>query len=574
MKILNLAKPVFQHNILSATFFSIAVCMSHASANETTTVVEDETSISTPSTPSAPANTNAVNTKTSNSTTTQSVETQLQEKKLQEKILTKLQSSSDPATVQLRNKQQLLSMENILEDEILKKKYSALRSRLQSLSWEKQELEQKLSIELLKKDVANYETDSQHASRLKELQQENDVLVQELSIAKTKYEISHREETTQNTEALSKLTSEKSLLKEELELEKLKRENTQRELTLVHEEKVTELKRQREVLTEERTLASLQREKGLLAAKIEFEDKLILVSRDAALANETAEKLENELAAKRTKWRLKTVKLESEIEKLEIEKKRRAYIDATPVYLNDPLEKDGTLVISDRRIPLNGAIRTGTADYITSRINYYNNTDEALPIFIVIDVSPGGSVMEGYRILKAMEGSKAPIYVVVKSYAASMAAAITALAEKSFAYPNAVFLHHQISATIYGNYNLTEQKELHENSIRWWKRLAKPIADKMGVTTEEFIKKMYEKSSDGDWSEFGTEAQKLKWVDTIVDQIRETSLLRDPDTEKSKFMIKLDSSKDENGRPIMYLPRLSPRDHYYMYNPDNYYRIR
>ena len=38
--------------------------------------------------------------------------------------------------------------------------------------------------------------------------------------------------------------------------------------------------------------------------------------------------------------------------------------------------------------------------------------------------------MAGYRILKAMEASDAPVHVVVKSHAASMAACITTLAEQ------------------------------------------------------------------------------------------------------------------------------------------------
>ena len=242
------------------------------------------------------------------------------------------------------------------------------------------------------------------------------------------------------------------------------------------------------------------------------------------------------------------------------------------------MTKEGTLIISDRRIALNGVIRSGTADYITSRINYYNNKNEKLPIFIVIDSSPGGSVMEGYRILKSMEGSVAPVYVLVKSLAASMAATITALAEKSFAYPNALFLHHQMSRSItFMSLNLTEQKELHENSQRWWTRLAKPVADKMGVSLDEFVKQMYENSSRGDWSEFGTEAKKLKWVDQIVERVSETSLLKDPDSEESKYTSELSVLKEElneQGKPVMYLPRLSPMDHYYLYNPDNYYHMR
>ena len=51
----------------------------------------------------------------------------------------------------------------------------------------------------------------------------------------------------------------------------------------------------------------------------------------------------------------------------------------------------------------------------------------------------------------------------------------------------------------------------------------------MGISTEEFIKKMYGKASTGDWSEFGDKATQLKWVDFIVDDIRETAQVKHPD---------------------------------------------
>ncbi|MEM9237156.1 MAG: peptidase S14, partial [Verrucomicrobiota bacterium] len=169
--------------------------------------------------------------------------------------------------------------------------------------------------------------------------------------------------------------------------------------------------------------------------------------------------------------------------------------------------------------------------------------------------------------------------VVVKSFAASMAAAITTLAEESYAYPNAVLLHHQISATVFGRMNLTQQKEFFKESMRWWNRLASPIADKMGLTKEEFIAKMYEKSTSGDWSEFGSEAKKLKWVKHIVSGIDETSLRRNPDakTQAAKTTTQrtsMEETLDEEGRPIMYLPRINPKDVYFLYNPDGYYRVR
>jgi ATP-dependent Clp protease protease subunit len=177
-----------------------------------------------------------------------------------------------------------------------------------------------------------------------------------------------------------------------------------------------------------------------------------------------------------------------------------------------------------------------------------------------------------------MEGSSAPVYVVVKSFAASMAATICTLAEKSFAYPNAVILHHQISSTImFANLNLTEQKEFYEESQQWWERLAGPLAKKMGITTDEFIKRMYAKTTSGDWTEFGTEAQKIKWVDHIVERIHETSLLKNPDAKKpapATAYHGLIESTDEKGKPCMYLPRLTPKDCYFLYNKDGYYRMK
>jgi ATP-dependent protease ClpP protease subunit len=249
-------------------------------------------------------------------------------------------------------------------------------------------------------------------------------------------------------------------------------------------------------------------------------------------------------------------------------------------YTTEPF-KDGLLTISDRRIPLNGPIMMDTADYIAERIDYFNNQSREFPIFIVIDRSPGGSVMAGYKILKAMEGSAAPVYVVVKSFAASMAAGITTLSKRSFAYPNAIMLHHQILSGSFGN--LTEQKENLKELEEWWKRLAAPVAAKMGVSLDEFIKRMYQNRSTGDWQEFGDGARKLKWVDEIVETVREESYNKNPDASsgpgtptppfRGDSLSTLTERADSVGRRYVLLPRLDPVDCYYLYNPDNYYRL-
>jgi ATP-dependent Clp protease protease subunit len=271
------------------------------------------------------------------------------------------------------------------------------------------------------------------------------------------------------------------------------------------------------------------------------------------------------------------------------EEEARNYAMSDPVYLAEPLQ-GRKLVMSDRRIALNGPISMRTADNIIARINYFNNRDAKLPIFLVIDDSPGGSVMAGYKIVKAMQGSQAPVHVVVKSFAASMAACIATVAKHSYAYSNTVILHHQIHSFAGGN--LTQQQEWLKEMEEWWRRLADPVAVKMGISREELIKQMYAHASSGDWSEFGDNAQKLKWVDHIVDEIQETGTIKSPDVvskapgsggvsaddgmeasaRSSGPVTELKAQVDEKGRPYMSLPRLNPRDCYWLYNPDGYFR--
>jgi ATP-dependent Clp protease protease subunit len=344
---------------------------------------------------------------------------------------------------------------------------------------------------------------------------------------------------------------------------------------------IQRMRMEREAINERLSLDDARRRADSYAGLAEARQQTSDLMRDAELAKARAEKLTNELKTIEATSGIQISKLQTEIAQLEAQAKRAQYADSTPVYLDNPLREDGTLVISDRRIALNGAITPATADFVTDRISYFNNKDASKPIFIVIDDSPGGSVMAGYRILKSMEGSRAPIHVVVKSFAASMAATIATLAQSSYAYPNAVILHHQISATLFmAKLNLTQQKEFYEESTRWWTRLAEPIAKKMGISTEELIKRMYARSTSGDWSEFADEAVKLKWIDHLVTAIDETSMVKSPDLipatpqEKATAINGVAEAADEEGRPAMFLPRLNPKDVYFMYNPDQYYRLR
>ncbi|MCX6874414.1 MAG: ATP-dependent Clp protease proteolytic subunit [Verrucomicrobia bacterium] len=360
---------------------------------------------------------------------------------------------------------------------------------------------------------------------------------------------------------------------------KLQAERLTKETNTLRAE-IARLKMERELIGEKLALETAKRQSAAKdeLAKLDIEKEKL--AREGELAKVRAEKLGNDLKSVQAEAAVEITRLQNDISLIEATQRREQFADAKPVYLQNPLKDDGTLVVSDRRISLNGMITSTTADNITDRIDSWNNKDRKLPIFIVIDDCPGGSVMAGYRILKAMEASDAPIHVLVKSFAASMAACITTLAHESYAFPNSVILHHQISSQIMGaRLNLTQQREFFEESTRWWERLATPIAKKMGISTDEMIKRMYARTSSGDWSEFGDKALELKWVNHIVNGVEETSLTKDPDAKPSPTppappKTALAEEVDAEGRPFVWLPRLNPKDVYFLYNPDGYYRVR
>lgn len=242
-----------------------------------------------------------------------------------------------------------------------------------------------------------------------------------------------------------------------------------------------------------------------------------------------------------------------------------------PEYLRDPFE-NGKLVITDRRIELNEFILYGTAQQVIEKIEFFNNKSTEYPIFIVMDRCYGGSVMEGLQIVKAIRNSRSPVYVVVKGFAASMAAVITALAPRSFALPDAIVLHHQVMSLAIGN--RTEQREQLQVLEQWTERTLRPVADKMGLSLDEFIKQMYVHNAVGDWQEFADAAVKVKWVDHVVADIRETGYRSKQDASKSDKDDEDEPEEkvDAQGRPYVQLPPLRPFDVYHLYNPDNHFR--
>lgn len=233
-----------------------------------------------------------------------------------------------------------------------------------------------------------------------------------------------------------------------------------------------------------------------------------------------------------------------------------------PILLLDSGARE--IIVSDRIIDLNGVITYRTADYISTRLNYYNNQSMHEPIFLVIGNSPGGSVMAGLEILANIENSRAPIYTIIKSFAASMAAVI-ATRTNSYMYKDANILHHQMWCFTVGNISW------HEEQTKYLKELSQrtdgPMLEKINTrllklsnhksdesdtnsytesdsydsisdmpvlwTQEEWTKAINSKNMSHEWMVHGDEAAKLGWVEACVTSIRFTSQVRHPDAKYS-----------------------------------------
>ncbi len=273
-------------------------------------------------------------------------------------------------------------------------------------------------------------------------------------------------------------------------------------------------------------------------------------SEDSSATAEEEDEEILELNASRKKARISNEILESEIQKttLQIEKMRKErelnrYVFSTSSYEKKPYKpKKQTLNVSDRKIHLDGPINRETTDRIIRQINFYNNKKRGYPIFLFIN-SPGGSVIQGFKLLDAINYCPSPVYVIVKEFAASMAAVITAQAKLSFALENAILLFHEPSTLTHGNTsNLRENLDFMEDIEQ---KLMGPLLEKFNYTSiEEWRKDLYKNSVTGDWTEFAGDAIKLKWVNNIVKEIRDTSsfTLEENQDQDQKY----DSEEDSN----------------------------
>ena len=338
-----------------------------------------------------------------------------------------------------------------------------------------------------------------------------------------------------------------------------------------YQQKVAEMVAEKGQLELENSLASEKR----LREQSALEDQSNIMNAENTLTESRQRKVELENSAKTAEMEFESTQATHKIDmdtailtsKVAYREQQLAWEEQAnniPEYLLEPLVDNDVLVMSDRQINMPDTIWPGTAQQVINQINFFNNKNKQQPIYLVFDYCRGGVISEGSQIIQAMRSSVAPVYVVVKAYAGSMAAVITALADRSYALANAAIVHHQMRS--YNQGNITEQRQHLKLTEKWAKRLLKPVADKMGLSTADFRIKMYENDPKGNWMEFADDAKPLGWVTHIIQGIRDTSVVVITEADTSdpySFLLgQIENKQDKStSKP---LPKLHTGDFYYM----------
>lgn len=262
----------------------------------------------------------------------------------------------------------------------------------------------------------------------------------------------------------------------------------------------------------------------------------------------TKEKITTEIELER----LKKAKIQEEYLKIQAnnDKINQTQVNKEP-YTFAPVTGK-TIKISDRTIVMPETITVENSTEIVKKINFLNRKNN-YPIFIVIDTCYGGSVLGGELILRTIENSKAKVYIVVKTFCASMCAIITStFAENAYVMNNAMILHHEISSGVQGNISL--QKENINYLEYWQKQMLGPIAKRRGQTVDEFVASLYKLSRTGDATLFAPDALKEKWILHIINNVEDGSFNVIVPGAEREIILKIKLQK-KIPNDIMYVPR-------------------
>ena len=107
---------------------------------------------------------------------------------------------------------------------------------------------------------------------------------------------------------------------------------------------------------------------------------------------------------------------------------------------------------------------------------------ESPPLRLFIN-SYGGSVFSGFSIMDTIKNCKTPVHSYVDGSAASAATLISVVAKKRFIFANSFMLIHQLSSSMWGNYEA--MKDEMENLDLIMDRIKKIYKEHTNMTTRQ-----------------------------------------------------------------------------------------
>lgn len=146
----------------------------------------------------------------------------------------------------------------------------------------------------------------------------------------------------------------------------------------------------------------------------------------------------------------------------------------------------GSKVFSKRCININGEITDELAVDFTDKILELN-LESNEPITVLIN-SPGGEINSGLLMYDAIVGSIAPVRMICRGKAYSMAAVLLACAGKRYMLPNSELMLHQpmLGGRVSGN--ASSIKSISDSMLETKKKINSLLAKHTGKTEEEIDK--------------------------------------------------------------------------------------
>ena len=165
---------------------------------------------------------------------------------------------------------------------------------------------------------------------------------------------------------------------------------------------------------------------------------------------------------------------------------------------------------SKRFININGEITDELAVDFTDKILELN-LESNEPITVLIN-SPGGEINSGLLMYDAIVGSKAPVRMICRGKAYSMAAVLLACAGKRYMLPNSELMLHQpmLGGRVSGN--ASSIKSISDSMLETKKKINSLLAKHTGKTEEEI-----DKATDFDHYFSPDEATAFNLCDEIIE---------------------------------------------------------